>query len=1197
MSKIVESFKQRIFGGRIFTNDEVVALVKQRDDLLKAISTPAPMVETVDTGTESDIRLPRVPFAQELYYMMRWQSVILRMVCYKIKQEIFRETRKDGWTFEPKFRLKCVECGAEYDNVIDSCQFCDSETLRTPISAQKKVWEKFALTCNKADQSFLTVCSELEDDLNTTDDLFLVVLKEYIIGPHDELYAKVVGLMRGDPTKFRIVSNLAGERGGRYWVCPSHRDHAEETPGRCTECQELLRDVHYVETEAGGKNAIKYYIEGEVIHASKYEPSRLYGISPVFTLWVITRTLQLIDKYNQNLYEKGRLKGVLAISTDNKEYLKSWWAETQKRLRNDPHYMPVVALESGEKGKGRAEFVRLIDSLKDMQVTEYKEEIRQNISSLYGVSPIFQADISTGGGLNNEGLQITVTDRAVEYGQSIYHEDVFPRLLDMLHIDDWKILLKPSRELDEMSELERMNLKVDIAQKMFDMGWDVEYKDDEFVFTGKATRPAATEGFGGELGNSPPQQQLPEGRGDNRAKPDNVEVEQPATEFSKEYEEAKKKAYALDALYKIMGGSSFADMLKTIRDVEKEIEVKEKEEEEDPYPPGTPKKLIDEIEEHMAKVRPLQTIEVDWPDEAEKTKEPGGKIEDRVRATENVFLHKLNKVYERELFNRLAKLDTKVSQKALFKEIDKLTAELKPAIEKVAVGEVIRAYQAGQELVEEFAKMSPIIGTQMGKVRSARRLTSIMPKHEIYNEPFMGGANTFLKKEKAKENHLNDFDQELVAVYQTVQKGGEEIFNFFRKANWKPSERLFQKLKSQDTTQLSDAARAYRKLYLRKHSFNNGESNFKKFNLGVDRKDWASKWMKTLDKMAAYTELFKGVNFTAGDWKAPTFKADSPETYHFFDPPYNTPKIIAKFRQEMIDHVPKLKGKWMITFADDEGIKKAFKNMGFNVDVVKYRNLAVKGDNKGERTEVIITNYPVKIPKDTLFKSEQSFIDEPDTELKKEEESTFAFDKADTQVLRGILKRNPFWGAFQGMDESLSDKLKEHIAESYEAPNTARFKSNVRDVKAQYKQAGEPVTEAEAERIAYGRIGKFNLSKVIGMMKRTTKSETYRLERIARTETTAVTAKGREMAFRKTDPDKTGLYDWFGINDARTSDQCHDIEKEVKRIGKGKGVLLLVLKEIMQGIVDKYNRGKKSKWANRDWSPHANCRRVLRRRS
>ena len=169
----------------------------------------------------------------------------------------------------------------------------------------------------------------------------------------------------------------------------------------------------------------------------------------------------------------------------------------------------------------------------------------------------------------------------------------------------------------------------------------------------------------------------------------------------------------------------------------------------------------------------------------------------------------------------------------------------------------------------------------------------------------------------------------------------------------------------------------------------------------------------------------------------------------------------------------------------------------------------------------------------------------------------FFISKPDEQVLRAIYEENPFWSSFANMSQSISDKLKENITESFKDPD------------------------------------KFTLGNLIKLMKQTLNTEVYRLERIARSETTAITAKGREIAFNEADPEDKNRYTWAGPRDSRTSDQCTEIERRVNYIGQGQGVSLKQLKAIMQDVVDEFNATQKSNWQYRDWLPHGNCRRRL----
>ena len=87
-------------------------------------------------------------------------------------------------------------------------------------------------------------------------------------------------------------------------------------------------------------------------------------------------------------------------------------------------------------------------------------------------------DTGKSGGLNNEGMQILVTNRAVEFGHKVYTEHLFPRMAEQMDITDWKLTLYPNEEEDEVTRLRRDEMEVNIAQRMLMMGYQPTLSED-----------------------------------------------------------------------------------------------------------------------------------------------------------------------------------------------------------------------------------------------------------------------------------------------------------------------------------------------------------------------------------------------------------------------------------------------------------------------------------------------------------------------------------------------------------------------------------------------------------------------------------------------------------------------------------------------------------------------------------------------
>ena len=118
-------------------------------------------------------------------------------------------------------------------------------------------------------------------------------------------------------------------------------------------------------------------------------------------------------------------------------------------------------------------------------------------------------DSGKSGGLNNEGMQILVTNRAVEFGQKVYTEVLFPRLLKQMDISDWKLTLYPNEEEDEITRLRRDEQELNVAQRMAQLGFAPELLEDtanrDIRFTYKRPEPQpAQQPPGMPPGGAPP---------------------------------------------------------------------------------------------------------------------------------------------------------------------------------------------------------------------------------------------------------------------------------------------------------------------------------------------------------------------------------------------------------------------------------------------------------------------------------------------------------------------------------------------------------------------------------------------------------------------------------------------------------------------------------------------------------------------
>jgi rRNA maturation endonuclease Nob1 len=415
-----------------------------------------------------------------LVYNVVGQSVIVRTCITQLKQEIFRR----GYVWEKAFESRCLSCQKTHKMPVQECARCGSTDLEKPNPKQLEYAESFIEGyVNKSEQKFIDVFKELEDDLNIMDDAYIVLVKEYYLDGNGKIRMhRIKELFRGDPVTMTIYADEVGIRGTKGFTCINHRSHlAHEPHESCEECGSPLYPVHYV-NRANGEH--QYFLQGEVLHFSKYNPSRMYGQSPILTLFNNIMTLIAMENYVNSSYTKSRMpRGLLAVQTRNMDSMAAFWRGVKERMEQDPHYIPVMGIEA-ENGKGSVEWIKFMDSLKEMEYVAVKDDLRDRISAFYGVSKVFMADNTTSGGLNNEGMQILVTNRAVQMAQNVYNDYVFPFLTKEFGITDWVLKLPPSEEEDEVAVLRKRELEVGIAASTKNLGFEVDMDEDgQFTFS------------------------------------------------------------------------------------------------------------------------------------------------------------------------------------------------------------------------------------------------------------------------------------------------------------------------------------------------------------------------------------------------------------------------------------------------------------------------------------------------------------------------------------------------------------------------------------------------------------------------------------------------------------------------------------------------------------------------------------------
>ena len=441
-----------------------------------------------------------------------------------IAQTLTQETFRAGMKIEPKFSCKCEQCGFEMQEKKEKCDSCGSIAVREPVAAQQLLLMRpdgydWRTRCNYNGQTLEEMCMQGDLHLNTSDNAYIVAIKDYLfykIGDENIPKGKMPGdvsdsfvreFITLDPRFVEKVFDKGGKPGGHNRICLKHRDVLlDESVERCPVCGLRTHDIvarYYAATDT-----MAYFVEDEILHITKFYPHPLYGTPPAFKLRMNVFAYLYIEARIKNYYEKGRPPGIIAITTDNPSAVDENIRKINAQMAKDPNVLPWMPVSTGQSKTGKAvEYVQFMQDPSE-QMMAVKNEIRRAICSFFNVSPLFMSDVSGASGFNNQGHQITILNRAIEKGQGVWNDKVFPWMLRQIRITDWDLYLNKSEQANEKDEAELQLLKDQHAMNLQNMGFEVWQHEGQFKSSEKPVRPTDQNAYAGF--NSPigPQQQV-----------------------------------------------------------------------------------------------------------------------------------------------------------------------------------------------------------------------------------------------------------------------------------------------------------------------------------------------------------------------------------------------------------------------------------------------------------------------------------------------------------------------------------------------------------------------------------------------------------------------------------------------------------------------------------------------------------------
>ena len=460
------------------TNKNYRSAYKQKERTEYLLKTMADMRSLISHMPDSpDI----VPYPQNGFALesMAKRSATLRTIIHNNKFETFRDLPK----LEPVFEAKCPICGAEYQEYQEWCENVDCQLQGKkclgPDVTQKKRFLDWKDKININDQNFFDLSRAICEEIDVSDNPWAVWSFDYKVDPLTGtiLERKPVELNFAPSAIMRLVQDEYGRPGGKEWACPLHRDQfvsrKEYYSGKtcCNLCGTPLHNVTAISVMYGipgsgvSREVIvdKRYIDGEWFHHPFWTSTTFnYGISNIYTAWIMASTEVYMDELDNNTYKHGRPpKTLLLFNTLNPKGLKATLTEEFQASKKDRNKFPILAHHFEGSTKDMAQVLNLMPTDDEMQTLEHRNEIQRKVSALFGNTPFMINEVETSGGLSSESLQYTMFYNKLRARHEWYESKFFAWVFSALHITDWSLKFPPLKKEDEamISQVRAENLK------------------------------------------------------------------------------------------------------------------------------------------------------------------------------------------------------------------------------------------------------------------------------------------------------------------------------------------------------------------------------------------------------------------------------------------------------------------------------------------------------------------------------------------------------------------------------------------------------------------------------------------------------------------------------------------------------------------------------------------------------------------
>lgn len=274
--------------------------------------------------------------------------------------------------------------------------------------------------------------------------------------------------------------------------------------------------------------------------------------------------------------------------------------------------------------------------------------------------------------------------------------------------------------------------------------------------------------------------------------------------------------------------------------------------------------------------------------------------------------------------------------------------------------------------------MKPPISYYGGKQRMTSKILPMIPEHSIYTESFLGGGAVFWAKEPSAHEVINDKDDNIVNFYRVLQTDFDALFTEIHSTLHSRTQHQDAKyiLRGEDersevyTYRMDDPewqpSASVQKAWAFWVQSNMSYSSKLFGGFAYDRSDDAKTTRAIINKRERfqlhYKERLNRVCIECNDAIKVIESRDTPDTFHYCDPPYFNSDCghYAGYTQDDFEHLLKtlseIEGKFLLSSYPSDILTYYTKEYGWQQkDWTTSVSVSCKTNKK--KTEVLTFNY------------------------------------------------------------------------------------------------------------------------------------------------------------------------------------------------------------------------------------------------